>query len=444
MIFDITKPKAPEMPSLNGTGLEAIKLLLSQTSKDMHAPLLPMLFPVLGSKVTGADAEFQYPSGQWLELCGMLAALVADSGNNKGQLGLLVEAIKRDERRSDQAEIKKYLEYQKTFKKRSQSKDRPDAPDLCLKCLPSDATRPGYLKAQMAAESHGGYTTFIDLPEIDGLNGLCGGHKQVTHLLRLMFDRQIYQALRATVDGITGSALLRTNITMSATPPSCREFFKSNLFDGTLGRVVLSYKQRADRDGRIPRIGKFSDEFYEQLDQYLQRLTILKGRYVIRPLNKLIERLAVEMAELADLTDSDSLHDMGKRSLISAFKAGCILWALNNMTWTRAMGDVVEWLVWNDTWSKWQVLGDMLLKDSTLGTTDTEKKGPANMLDSIEGTSFSEQQLDALRQSLGKPIGTDTKRQLRVWSARGFITYSNQTGLYTITEEYLKKSKNKK
>ncbi len=146
MMYDITKQTAPQMPSLNGKGLEAIKLLLSQTSKDMHAPLLPMLFPVLGSKVTGADAEFQYPSGQWFELCGMLAALVADSGNNKGQLGLLVEAIKRDERRSDQAEIKKYLEYQKTFKKR-QTSDKPDAPDLCLRCLPSDATRPGYLKA---------------------------------------------------------------------------------------------------------------------------------------------------------------------------------------------------------------------------------------------------------------------------------------------------------
>ena len=443
MIYDITKPTAPEMPNLNSKGLEAIKLLLNQTSKDMHAPLLPMLFPVLGSKVTGADAEFQYPSGQWLELCGMLAALVADSGNNKGQLGLLVEAIKRDERRSDQVEIKKYLEYQKTFKKR-QTSDKPDAPDLCLRCLPSDATRPGYLKAQMAAETHGGYTTFIDLPEIDGLNSLCGGHKQVTHLLRLMFDRQIYQALRATVDGITGSALLRTNITMSATPPSCREFFKSNLFDGTLGRVVLSYKPRSDRDGRIPRIGKFSDDFYEQLNQYLTRLTIVKGRFVIRPLNKLIERLAVEMAELADLTDSDCLHDMGKRSLISAFKAGCVMWALNNMTWTRAMGDMVEWLVWHDTWSKWQVLGDMLLKEGDASTTDNEKKGPANMLDSIQGTTFSEQQLDALRQSLDKPIGAATKRQLRVWSARGFITYSNQTGLYTITEEYLKKSKNER
>ena len=82
MKYDITKPTAPKMPSLNGNGLEAIKLMLSQTSKDMHAPLLPMLFPVLGSKVTGADAEFQYPDITWKELCGMMANLVGDSGCN--------------------------------------------------------------------------------------------------------------------------------------------------------------------------------------------------------------------------------------------------------------------------------------------------------------------------------------------------------------------------
>ena len=42
MKYDITKPTAPEMPSLNGNGLEAVKLMLSQTSKDMHEPLVPM------------------------------------------------------------------------------------------------------------------------------------------------------------------------------------------------------------------------------------------------------------------------------------------------------------------------------------------------------------------------------------------------------------------
>ena len=113
MSYDINKTTPPELPNL-GKGLEVIRLLLSQTSKDMHAPLLPMLFPALGAKIS--NAEFQYPSGQWLELCGQMAALCADSGNNKGQLGLLVEALYRDERRSDKLEINKYLEYQKTFK----------------------------------------------------------------------------------------------------------------------------------------------------------------------------------------------------------------------------------------------------------------------------------------------------------------------------------------
>ena len=64
------------MPTL-GKGTECFKLLLSQTSQDMHAPLLPMLPPVIGTKIS--QAEFQYPSGQWFEMCGQQAALIADS-----------------------------------------------------------------------------------------------------------------------------------------------------------------------------------------------------------------------------------------------------------------------------------------------------------------------------------------------------------------------------
>lgn len=436
MSYDINKTTAPELPNL-GKGLECIKLLLSQTSKDMHAPLLPMLFPALGAKIS--NVEFQYPSGQWLELCGQMAALCADSGNNKGQLGLLVEALYRDERRSDKLEINKYLEYQKTFKQRSNNRDKPTPPDLCLRFLPADTTRAGYLKAQMAAETNGGYTTYIDLPEIEMLDNLCGSHKQMTQILRLVYDRQIYQALRATVDGVTGSAVLRTCITMSSTPVIIRKFLKYNLFDGTLGRIVFSYKPRTNRDGKIPRIGKFSDEFYQQLDTYLARLALCKGRYIIRPLNKLIERLAVEVAELGDLTDNDCLWDMAKRSLVSAWKAGAVMWCLNNQTWTRSMSDVVEWLVWHDTWSKWQVMGDML-KDGDISTSENDKNKPANMLDSIEGITFSEQQLEALRMSLDKPK-EGTHRQLRVWRNRGFIVQDPATGLWTKTEAYLNRTR---
>ena len=424
------------MPTL-GKGTECFKLLLSQTSSDMHAPLLPMLFPVLGTKIS--QVEFQYPSGQWFEMCGQQATLIADSAGNKGQLGLLVEACNRDFRLSDAEELKNYLQYQKAYKKRSQSKERPEEVFPLLRFLPADCTKPGYLKAQMACQEHGGLTTYIDIKEIEQLNNLCGSPKQVSQMLRLMWDREIYNALRATVDGVTGSALLRTNLTVSTTPVRARQFFKFNLFDGTLGRMVFSYKPRGNRDGKIPRIGKLSDEFYQKLDEYLARLDNCKGRHVIRPLNKLVERLSNDIAELGDLTDNDCLWDMGKRSLISAWKSGCIMWALNNMTWSRGMENVVEWLVFHDTWSKYQVLGDML-KEGDTSTAEASKAIPANMLDDIKGDSFTELQLEALRESIGKSK-EGTKRQLRVWVHRGLITYSAQTGLYTKTEEYLKRSR---
>ncbi len=438
MIYEITRPTPPEMPNL-GKGLEAQKLLLSQTSKDMFQPEHPMLYSPLGAKISGA--EFQYPSGQWLEPCGQIRLLCADSGNNKGQHSLLAEAIMREEQNSDTQEVNNYLEWQKTYKATNKG-DKPTERDLCIRILPSDTTRPGYLKAQMAAERHGGYTTFIDLPEAVMLDNLCGGHKQMTQILRLIHDRQRYRALRATVDGITGSAILRTNISMASNPTDIRKFLKYNLLDGTLGRIAFSYKPRGEkRDPNIPIIGKFDDGFYQELDQYLARLAVCKGRYVIPQLNKVCKHLAAEICEYADLTDNDVMWDMAKRSIVASFKAGCVMWALNNMAWTRAMGDMVEWLTWHGIWSVWAVMGDMLQKDSSTSTTETGKTGPANMLDSIEGNTFSEQQLDALRNRLGKPTGAASKKQLSVWSARGFIEYSAETGLYTKTEKYLKRAR---
>jgi hypothetical protein len=199
--------------------------------------------------------------------------------------------------------------------------------------------------------------------------------------------------------------------------------------------MVVSYKPRTSRDGRIPRQGKYTDEFYEKLDEYITRLGACKGRFIIRPLNKLIDRLAQDMASLADLADDDVLFEISHRSLVSAWKAGCVLWILNEQTWTKAMGELVEWLVYHDIWSKMQVFGDLLSKDSSQ-ESEARRRGPKNMLASLPD-SFNEQQLQALRTKLGKSA-EGTGAQLRKWLFRKFITYSAQTGLYTKTEEYLK------
>ena len=107
MNYDITKSSVPQMPYL-GKGTECIKILLSQVSKDVREPLVPMLFPILGAHISGT--EFQYPDLSWKEPCGMMANLVAESGGNKGQLSQIVEAICRDFRLHDE-ELKKLVEW---------------------------------------------------------------------------------------------------------------------------------------------------------------------------------------------------------------------------------------------------------------------------------------------------------------------------------------------
>ena len=432
MRYDISKQTAPQMPTL-GKGTECIKLLLSQASKDMHEPLVPMFFPVLGAHLNGA--EFQYPDYSWKEPTGMMANLVAHSGDNKGQLSTLAKAICRDFRLHDEAEEKKLLEWQKQKQTKGANKDKPDRPEVFFRFPPSNTTNAAFIQNAMALEAQGGLTQYFNLPEVEMADRLCGGHKQVSVLLRNVYDRDRAGALRATADGVTGNPTIRACFTISSNPDSTRRFYKYELTNGTFGRMVFSYKPRGSRSGRIPRQGKYTDEFYKKVDEYLARLAICKGRFIIRPLNKLTDKLAEDMASLADLTDDDLLFEISHRALVSGWKAGCILWVLNNQVWTKSMGELVEWLVYHDMWSKMAVFADMLKEGDTC-ISEVVKTGPKNMLDDLQN-DFSETQLEALRERVGKPKD-GTKRQLRVWMSRGFIEYSAQTGLYTKTEKYLK------
>ena len=428
-IFSVTKPAMPKVPKT----AKIIDLLLKNVSSDMREPLVPLLFPLLGSRIS--DAKFLYPDNTYKELCGQMAHLVADSGANKGQFGTLVEQINGDLRTHDYEVLEKLASFNKRIKTISANKEKPERPDTPLLFPPCDTTKPAFIQNAIALEKAGNLTQYLNLPEVEMANQICGGHKAVSLMMRNIFDVARGGALRATADGVTGDPTLRVNMTISSTPLAARNFYKSELFNGTFGRIIFSYKPRSARSGRIPRQGKYGEAFQAKLGPYLELLRTTKGRFVIPKLNKLIDDLAAQMANLADLADDDVLFDVSKRSLVNAWKAGCILWICNNRTWSMAFNPLVEWLVYRDLWSKLQIFGDMLSTDKDM-LSDIQRKGPKNMLDNLPNV-FTLTQLAALRKENGKSE-EGTNVQIRQWKTRGFVDYDAPSDTYIKTEKYLK------
>ena len=432
MDYNIFSSTAPTMPKPS-KGTEFCKLLLSQASKDMREPLVPMAMPALSAHLT--DVEFKYNDNKYYEPCGQMGHLIGPSGIGKAQLTHLIEAIMRRFRDHDEVEYQRLVDWQRQIKTRGSNKEKPERPDVAFWFPPANLTNAAFIQNAMALEKQGNRTQYLNLPEVEMADHICGGHKAVSQMIRNIYDRQRAGALRATADGVTGNPILRANITMSSTPEAARAFYKRDFTNGFFGRIPFAYKARGERKGKVPRLGQYSDDFLRQLDEYLLRLGNCKGRFHVKQLNKVVDQLAEEMARLADLADDDILFELSHRSLFAAWKKGATLWILNDQSWSRSIGDFVVWFCYYDLWSKVQVFGDMF-KGAGSSSDEAKKDGPKNMLDDLPDP-FNEQQLEALRVSLGKsPEGT--RHQLNVWKNRKFITLDPQTGLYSKTEEYLK------
>lgn len=432
MTYNIFGDTAPAMPKPS-KGTEIIRHMLSQTSKDMREPLVPMAIPALAAHLT--DVEFVYSDNKKYELCGQMGHLIGPSGIGKAQLTHLIEAIMRPFRLHDETEYKKLVEWQRQMKTKGANKEKPERPDVTFWFPPADMTNPAFIQNAMACENNGARTQYLNLSEVEQADKICGSHRQVSQTLRNVYDRQRAGALRATEQGVTGNPLLRVNITFTSTPDAARLFYKKDLTNGFFGRIPFAYKSRGERSGRIPKQGNYDKDFYDKLDAYLLRLSTCKGCFIVRQLNKVADQLAEEMAQLADLADDDMLYELSHRSIFAAWKKGATLWILNNQTWTRSIGEFVVWFCYYDLWSKVKVFGDMF-KGVGESSEEAKRTGPKNMLDQLDDT-FNEQHLELLRVTLGK-TKEGTRHQLNVWKNRGFIEYSSQTGLYTKTPEYLK------
>lgn len=431
----LSSKKAPKMPSLQEQGLEFNLLLSGLVSKEMRDAVIASLYPALCALTR--NTRFIYLSNATMEICGMLGCLVGSSGIGKGELTRLSKIVTRRLKEHDDETLQKYLAYQKVYEKqKGTNKTKEEAPDLYYLAPPSNITGPAFTKNAMACEKAGNYTFYVNIPEIEMLNSLCGGHKRMTETVRGIFDMEQVGALRATADGVTGNPTLRVNINASTTPGQARKFFRNDMHNGTWNRFLFIYKEQGERSGKIPVQGILDEEKRQQIDEYLRRLSAYEGTHRIEELDKVIAHISNDMAEYSNLTDDDEFFSLSHRSLIIGYKVGCCLWLLNDCHWTPAIGKHVEWLIAYDLWSKYQVFSDKIYENEFTAIDDSAKTGPKNLLDNMPKDYFSLQEFEQMCQQV--QTKTDAKGLLKNYKKRHYIDYSSQTGLYTKTAKYLK------
>ncbi len=379
----------------------------------------------------------KYSDGKYYEIgAGQLSHLIGVSGIGKREQSHLVGATCRDFEAHDTAEFQRLALWSSQMKSRAANRAKPERPtDIYFLYPPEDITKPAFAQNCQALEQNGGLTQYINLSECEAATRIAGSKSQMSVLIRNAYDVERGGGqLRASESGISANPVIRLCMTMSSTPEVAQAFYKRDMRNGFFSRINIAYVPRGERIGKIPKQKDYDEDYLATMDMYLQKLKTARGSFCVMQLNKVADQLAEEMVDLANLADSDDLFEISHRSIFSAWKKAAVLWLLNDQTYTRSIGEWMVYFCYYDLWARLQVF-DQMISPGDVQTDNTHKRGQVNMLESLPDP-FSEQQLENLRISLGKSK-EGTKHQISVWVNRNFVAYSNQTGLYTKTEDYL-------
>ena len=436
MTYDIFSSNPPQEPS-TGRGTEFLKFFSSKASAKMRQPLKPSAFPAVSAHIP-SEVKMKYSDGKYYEIgAGQLSHLIGVSGIGKREQSHLVGATCRDFEAHDTAEFQRLALWSSQMKSRAANRAKPERPtDIYFLYPPEDITKPAFAQNCQALEQNGGLTQYINLSECEAATRIAGSKSQMSVLIRNAFDVERGGGqLRASESGISANPVIRLCMTMSSTPEVAQAFYKRDMRNGFFSRINIAYVPRGERIGKIPKQKDYDEDYFAMMDMYLQKLKTARGSFCVKQLNKVADQLAEEMVDLANLADSDDLFEISHRSIFSSWKKASVLWLLNDQIYTRSIGEWMVYFCYYDLWSRLQVFNQMI-SPGDVQTDNAHKRGQVNMLESLPNP-FSEQQLENLRISLGKSKD-GTKHQISVWVNRNFVAYSNQTGLYSKTEEYLK------
>lgn len=328
---------ADRIPKLPKNVHWAVKAVVEPYPEDRQEVMALMSLPFLG--MMGGDARFLYRN-QEVHHLGFECCLVGEQSIGKSALMRMQNVLISKVIDEDNETRAKSDEYADECIAAGDGKEKPKDPHYGTRIM-----MPSTTKAQLFQNLKNlkGKRAIITCPEIDSLNVANNWSRDGGANERLMFDTEVGGQDTKSHAGTSARVPMAVNLAMSGTPKAVKHHYK-NAEDGLVTRVgFCSFPQDMDEEAEERPRSKKNLETILKIQDIL--LSEAEGDVISIPqLKKQQLDWCARQKTVSDASGNQSINTFRKRAAVMGFRAGCLLYLLDDKKLTRKTLEFAKWV----------------------------------------------------------------------------------------------------
>ena len=338
------------------------------------------MFPPLGMY---CDAKFVYIDNTPREPRGNCLIMAITGGGKDSTTKHMLKHLEAPQKAEDGPNRIILEKYKKEYNRKSQNEDKPERPNVAVKSVAADITKARL--SELMADSQGKivHTRMIELDQWFAVEGYKPGPNCPFTYLKMADDEDNpFGQERVGSQSITYQGPLSINWNSSTTPSKAVYYFRNNMTDGPISRLVLATVPKRELGSSAPIHGRYDEKYDAGLKYYIDNLRQVHGEIRCSQAIRMANRLKAELDDFVVKSGDEVLDNLGHRALVAAFRKACILYAANGKKWEKAIEGFCRWSLHYDLWLKLHFFGDLIRHADS--QVKTSSRGPANLLEQIQ------------------------------------------------------------
>ena len=408
-------PLPPRLPRMLETTL--------RSTPELYRGTVAQAIPVAYS-IYPRGLNFRYIDGRPRELR-LNCLLVAPEGGGKECITQPVKHVGAEVKETSRRDRQRLKEYNEKYNRARSDDEKPKRPtDLDIRWLFPDITRP---RLGQAMEDANGAFLFLKLNELEDWDKLEGqkGRNNSFSLMKLIDDEDNdFGQDRVGAQSVNADGCLRLNWIADTTEPRLKKYFRYIHGEGPISRITMAGIPTVEIGAPIPVFGLYDEKFDKAIQPFIDNLKRATGYITCRNAIRMTQRMKAQIDEFTSKSQDRILDTLSHRSLVAAFRRGCLIYAANGMRWEPEIEDYCLWSMQVDLSMKYRLFADDI-REATQGILRSDKPGPQSLLDRVNSDSqgaFSFDEVTRVYAESGRePDVKRVRNVLAQWKSRGYI-----------------------